>query len=229
MKNCVNENLTKISTLMAGIPDEIQSYEDYMKEIRIPLNACLVECALGAELGYPAGKNEVTVKFNGKQRVNEGELAIIKNSLTMFIKGVETPFLKKISGDDDEAAGDMDIPAVSVSNILSPEKINGKAAANMINIDLISDTLISPSDLDVLYEVGQKLHKKKVIKWSAIIGAAALLLTGSTIALMINNKEKENEDAEVDVDGEVDGEVDVSAYEETEIPEVEIPETEIPE
>lgn len=226
MKTCVNENLSKMASLMSGIPAEVQTYEDYMKEIRIPLNACLVECALGAELGYPAGKNEVTVKFNGKQRVNEGELAIIKNSLTSFIKGVETPFLKKISGDDEE---EMDIPAVSVSNIFSPERISGKSVSDMVSLDLISDTLISPSDIDTLFEVGQKLHKKKVIKWSTIIGAAALVLTGGAIAwAMHEDKDKEETETEID-NGEIDGEIEVSSYDETEIPEVEIPETEIPE
>ena len=226
MKNCVNENLTKISTLMAGMPDEMQSYEDYMKEIRIPLNACLVECALGAELGYPAGKNEVTVKFNGKQRVNEGEIALIKNSLSAFINGVETPFLNKITGDcEDELA----IPASSAANIFSPEKINGKTVSDMVSLDFISNTLISAADIDILYEVGQKLHKKKVIKWSTIIGAAALVLTGGAIAwAMHEDKDKEETETEID-NGEIDGEIEVSSYDETEIPEVEIPETEIPE
>ena len=226
MKNCVNENLAKLASLMS-IPAEVNTYEEYMKMVRIPMNACLVELALGAELGYPADKNEVTVKFDGKRRVNEGELALIKNSLTSFIKGVETPFLSKIAvADDDE---EMDIPAVSAANIFSPEKITGKSVSDMVSLDLISDTLISPSDIDTLFEVGQKLHKKKIIKWSTIIGAAALVLTGGAIAwAMHEDKDKEETETEID-NGEIDGEIEVSSYDETEIPEVEIPETEIPE
>lgn len=240
IKDLQNFMFEKVPAMIGDINLDMSRY---IAEIRMPINAALIEISMG--LSMTQNKKGEVFKWGPKPTMSE--ISDLAMSLDSFIEKVERPFYKKIEESldiDDEEDEDLDIipeegddNAASVPPVVTCEMqrlLSGKLTRKSVMTDYkssLSKGTIKPSHLPQLYEAGKKLRNRKylIISGTVIGGVLAAIGIGTAIYIGLTGAGKKT-DTDIDNTNDIDipdPDIDIDVPDDVDIPEdidIDIPE-----
>ena len=210
--------------------------DEYASTIRPILNKEIFTNVVGVTIIEDKDGKGGKIKLNGDLISNEDKKAVMK-ALEEFQTSIEIPFTSSIEDVNaetlvkaqaeaaEEQADDMDIVEAvpskpgrfdyACNRSLFGEKTKLKDLYQLVSSDSFVGVQFGTSSIEELYELGDSLRKKRLIKTMIIGGSIAVVAAAGVITYMIiNNKQNNNDDSdECDINDDIDIDDDVPVVE----------------